>query len=66
MQTLFRNTVAQFINLDHKKKIYDRVKAKQLANHFEVSEMCVLKWVDGIANPHDKIKQLVMDFISKQ
>lgn len=35
----------------------------ELADHFEVSEATVNRWASGVANPHPKLRVLVVGYI---
>ena len=45
---------------------YSKEKAIILADEFQCSERTVFAWAIGVANPHPRIKKLIIDYIKKQ
>ena len=57
--TIFSMLVSGFIH-------YEIDGEKKLAREFGVSRLTVQRWADGTANPHYKLKAIVIDWITKQ
>ena len=52
----FRDLVAESVR---------RGRCQELAKEFETSEITVKRWATGVSDPHPKMKQLVIDYLTE-
>lgn len=62
----FKKVVAEYIDYNYSSGGYNKDKALELADEFECTPGAVVRWASGVANPHPRIKQIIIEYIRKR